>query len=271
MTAERPQPAYLRARDAIAGLLGGPGYPPGAKIPSERALADQLGLSRMTVRQAVEGLVRSGTLERDGTSGTRVSRPGVVRNLSTLAAQSMTEMVRQAGARPGTRLLHFGALRADGTLARSLMVPRGAPVLEVRRLRLADGVPFCIECTRIPQSRIPGLVAADLEHDASLYDLLQARYGLLPTRRQGRIRLGSVGPEDAALLGVAPGSGVLEYGSTVFDGDGRPIEAVVSLNHPQLVVFTVEDASTRFGPAPAAGSTRGAASRRAGLRGSEGG
>lgn len=241
MSAERPQPAYLRAQDAIIGMLGS-AYPSGSKIPSERALAEQLGLSRMTVRQAVENLVRLGTLERHSTSGTRVAAPGVVRNLAARAAASMTEMVARAGGRPGARLLRFGTLEADAGLARSLMLPRGTPVLGIRRLRLADGVPFCIEESCLPAARVPGLAASDLADGASLYALLRTRYGVLPGRRQGRIRVAQIGAEDAALLSVPSGCSVLEYRSVVSDPDGRPIERVVSLNHPQLVAFTVEDA-----------------------------
>jgi len=75
----------------------------------------------MTVRQEVGSLVRLGALERGSTSGTRVTAPGVVRNLAARAASRMTEMVERAGARPSTHLLRFEDLRAEGSLARSLM------------------------------------------------------------------------------------------------------------------------------------------------------
>src|SRR4051794_35295267 len=89
----RPQPAYLRAQEAILEMLGRDGLAPGSRIPSERTLAEQFGISRMTLRKAVENLVRTGTLERDSPSGPRVAAPGIVRNLAAPTASSMTDMV----------------------------------------------------------------------------------------------------------------------------------------------------------------------------------
>src|SRR6185437_4903210 len=143
--AGRDLPAYMRAQEAVLTLVRAERLRPGAKVPSERALASQLGLSRMTVRQGVENLVRAGVLERDGTSGTRVADVSVVRVIDSRRAISMSDIVQISGARPGSQLLSFAPEPADCALAARLEIEVGAPVLGIRRLRTADGVPFCIE------------------------------------------------------------------------------------------------------------------------------
>jgi GntR family transcriptional regulator len=245
-TATRRQPAYRQAQDAILAMLKGPGYPAGTRIPSERVLAEQFGISRMTARHAVENLVRDGVLERDSTSGTRVAGGGVVRNLAAHVA-SLTSIIARAGAKPTSRLLSFAALPAPRGVAQALGLPRDAPVVAVRRLRLADGQPFCIESSFLPARRVPGLADADFGPGSSLYALLEERYGIRPAGRRGRIQIGHVVAEDAALLGLEPGAPVIEYRSVVFDTAGQPVEHVVSLNHPQMVVFTTEDGLAEAG------------------------
>ena len=92
---EKPQtPAYMRAQDAVLELVRSEGFAPGSKVPSERALASRLGLSRMTVRQGIENLVRAGVLIRAGTSGTHVADINVVRVIDSRRAFSMSQMVR---------------------------------------------------------------------------------------------------------------------------------------------------------------------------------
>lgn len=239
------QPAYLRAQEAVLTLVRAEGLAPGAKVPSERALATQLGLSRMTVRQGIENLVRAGVLERDRTSGTRVAHVSVVRVIDSRRAFSMSRIVRSSGARPGAQLLAFAPERADRALAARLRIEPGATVICMRRLRTADDIPFCVETSRIAAALVPGLVAEDLAQNASLYDLLRDRYGVTPTDRDSQISIGPIGAEDAGLLGVRSGINVLMYRSVVRDAEGRPVESVSSVNHPQRVVFSTEAPQVR--------------------------
>jgi GntR family transcriptional regulator len=239
------QPAYLRAQEAVLALVRTEGLAPGARVPSERALAIQLGLSRMTVRQGIENLVRAGVLERDGTSGTRVADVSVVRMIDSRHAFSMSQIVRSSGARPGGRLLVFAPERADRALAARLRIEPGAALICMRRVRTADDIPFCVETSRIVAALVPGLVAEDLAQNASLYDLLRDRYGVTPTDRESEISVGPIGAEDAGLLGLRAGTNVLMYRSVMRDAGGRPVESVSSVNHPQRVVFSTHAPQVR--------------------------
>lgn len=232
------QPAYLRAQEEILRMIEGPDYSPGDKIPSERVLSEMFGLSRMTVRRSVEDLVRMGVLERRSTSGTHVATPSVIRPLDQGRAMSVSRMIEIAGAKPGSRLLFFESASASRTVASHLKIAVGAPLIVVKRLRTANGLPFCVETSYLPAERVPGLAATDLMGDVSLFALLEQRYGIRLGRRQGVISVAPILREEATLLGVEAGINVLFYRIDVHDEQDRPIEHMVSVNHPQRVSFS---------------------------------
>jgi GntR family transcriptional regulator len=240
------QPAYLRAQEAVLELVRAEGLAPGARIPSERDLARRLGISRMTVRHGMENLVRAGVLERDSTNGTRVASLRVVRVMDSHRAFSMSQMVRSAGAEPGSRLLMFARLDPEPDIAAKLNLSAGAAAVMIRRLRSADGLPICIETSHLPASAVPGLSAEDLVKNSSLYELLRNRYGLEPSVRKSEIGVGPIDENDALLLGISAGINVLEYRSTVSDATGTPLEHVVSVNHPERVVFSTDFAHIKI-------------------------
>ena len=219
----------------------------GARVPSERELAQRFGMSRMTVRRGIEHLERAGVLQRDSTVGTRVADVSVMRVMDTRRAFSMTQLVRGSGARPGSRLLMFALGRADRSVASALRIAPGDAIVSIRRLRTANDVPFCIETSLLPRARVPDLVAEDLAQNTSLYQLLRNRYNIVPTDRDSEISAGPISAEDGSLLGLPEGVNVLMYRSVVRDAEGVPVEEVTSVNHPQRVVFSTGSAHIRIG------------------------
>jgi GntR family transcriptional regulator len=207
--------------------------------PSEW-LAEQFGLSRMTVRQAVENLVRIGVLERDSTSGTRVACPTIRRVMDSRHVFSMSQQVRSSGAEPGSRLIYFALIGAEKRVANRLGMEPGSPLVVFCRLRTANRIPFCVETSFLPAERVPGLAAADLMEDASLYTILESRYGLRPVARRSEINVGTIDSDHAELLGLPNGTNIVMLSSVVLDSEGKAIEYVVSVNHPERVSFTTE-------------------------------
>jgi len=234
------QPAYVRAQEAILEIIEAGALGPGDQIPSERELSTKLGLSRMTVRKAIEHLMQRGTLERDSTRGTHVARPKVLRPLDSARALSMTEIVRGSGAEPGSRLLSFASADAGRQVAEDLGIVPGTKVLTFVRLRTANGIPFCIETSEIPAAFVPGLVAADLVEAPSLYALLRERYGIRVGQRRYRISVARIEASIAKHLQLDPESQTLRLESVIADQSGRPIERLVSINHPERVTFVTE-------------------------------
>jgi GntR family transcriptional regulator len=233
------RPAYLRAQDAMLRMIEDENLQPGDRIPSERALSETLGLSRQTVRRALEDLVREGTLERRSTSGTHVAAPRpFVRNIGTRRSGSIYRAMARGGHTPGRRLLFIEQTLASRLVAEHLRLPVRTPLIVIRRLLSIDAAPVCIETSHIPAERVPGLVAADVLEAPSLYGLLEARYGIEFGDREATIAAEPVLPQDAALLGLEPGVNALVYRLDVADADGRPIEHTISINHPERVTFS---------------------------------
>lgn len=231
------QPLYLQVEATIKEMIEGVVYSLGDQIPSERELSEQLGVSRMTVRRAVENLIQRGLLERRSTNGTYVSRPQVLRRVGEDSAKGLTQLLLDGGVSPGSRLLSFQISPAPLKIAEKLDLRLGSSVIVIRRVRTANDIPFCVETSYLPQSLLPGLSAEDFANNTSLYSILQSRYGVNMAKNDETVKLSYSTPEEASLLGLEPGSPVLLLRSVVIDQNDRHMEYLVSVNHPERVIF----------------------------------
>jgi len=170
----------------------------GAAIPSERQLGVDLGVSRLTVRAALDELVREGYLVRRRGSGTFVAEPKVAKGMTI---SSFSDDMRQRGLTPGSRTLDFRIMAAGARLGRILHVSPSEPVIVVKRLRFADGEPMAIELLHIRQSLFPGLAPGDLE-ESSFYDLLARRYEIEIVAGSQTVEPTVTNDEESEALGV---------------------------------------------------------------------
>jgi GntR family transcriptional regulator len=240
---EAATPAYKQIQVYLQDLLAGPDYGPGDRIPSERALAEQLGRNRMTVRKAIEGLITKGLLERHGTSGTRVPVPRVTRPIDGFSlSNSMTRMIQAGGGTAHSKLLHFEQSRASAKVASRLRLSEGADIVMFRRLWAADETPICIETSHLSLSLVPDLAAQDLMEGGSLYSLLHDRYGISAIQGEREIGIANCSEIEGRLLGLEAGTACLSLTLLMCDANGRPIEFTQSVNHPKLVVFKTRHA-----------------------------
>jgi GntR family transcriptional regulator len=231
------QPLYLQVEATLKEMIEGVAYSPGEQIPSERELSEQLGVSRMTVRRAIENLIRHGLLERRSTNGTYVRQPQVLRQVGKDFALGLTQQLVDKGVSPGSQLISFQVTRAPLKIAEKLQLRLGAQVIVLRRLRLANNTPFCIETSYLPADLLTGLTAEDFTNNASLYNILQTRYGVSMVKNDETLKLSFATPEEAALLELKPGAPVLLLRCVVMDQNDRRVEYLVSVNHPDRVVF----------------------------------
>src|SRR2546423_1427386 len=145
----------------------------GTAIPSERQLSVDLGVSRLTVRAALDDLAREGYLVRRRGSGTYVQQPKITQQLTMT---SFSEDMRRRGMAPSSTTLSLTRQLAGPRLGRFLNVSPGDEVVVVKRLRLADGVSMAIETLHIPSQVVPVVQPRGLE--GAVYELLRARYGI---------------------------------------------------------------------------------------------
>ncbi len=230
-------PLYIQVQETLKEMIEDVEYGPGERIPSERELSEILGVSRMTVRRAVERLIDSGLLERHSTSGTYVRQPKVVRHVGTQHAIGITQLLEQGGAQAGSRLLSFDVVRAPRKVAHYLDLRVGKLVTKIRRLRLVNTTPFCIETSYVAAAIVPDLCAEDFDETASFYALLRQRYGIDLVRSEGTVSISRSTHEEAALLELEEGDPVMFMRAVVFDTADRAIEYIKSINHPDRVAF----------------------------------
>jgi len=170
----------------------------GDAIPAERQLGTDLGVSRLTVRAALDELVREGYLVRRRGAGTFVNAPKVQKGMSF---SSFSEDMRGRGLTPGSRTLELRTVAAGARLGRILHVSPSEPVIAAKRLRTADGEPMAIELLHVRASLFPGLTASDLEHE-SFYDLLDRRYRIEVAGGTQTVEPTVTNEEESLLLGV---------------------------------------------------------------------
>jgi GntR family transcriptional regulator len=192
--------------------------PEGSRLPAERDLAERFGVSRMTLRQALDELGREGRVQRVPGSGTFTRRPTVAMGPFLT---SFTEDMRARGLQPSARLIGFTRTAASAEAAEALGVAEGSEVLWMERLRLADGEPMCIEVAQLPVRFERPLEEGDPEQ--SVHDLLR-KAGAAPTSLRRRVRAVAARQREALLLGLTDGAPMLEVLDVFADASGRPIQ-----------------------------------------------
>jgi GntR family transcriptional regulator len=237
-------PIYSQVEALILEPIHNGQLQPGARAPSEREIAEILGISRMTARAAITNLVQSGYLYSVPGKGTFVSNPKLPQSLADLS--SFTEDMEQRGLRPGARLLALDLTRNAPLEARELLgTPHDDELVRVARLRLADGEPMCMESSYLSKARCLWVLGEDLEN-GSLYRMLEAR-GLHLQVADERLEATSLAAEQAELLGVPPGSPGLQMTRITYTDGAQPIEYVRSLYRGDRYEFR-----TRLSRRPAA-------------------
>jgi GntR family transcriptional regulator len=196
----------------------------GTAIPSERQLSADLGVSRLTVRAALDDLAREGYLVRRRGSGTYVQQPKISQELTIT---SFSEDMRRRGMVPGSRTLSMTTILAGAQMGRFLQVSPSEKILVVKRLRLADGETMAIETLHMPEGLVPGLTAKDL--GGSFYELLHERYGILIASGTQAIEPTVTSEEESAALGVPLHSPAFLFERTSRDLLDRTVEFVHSV------------------------------------------
>lgn len=197
----------------------------GDAIPSERQLSAEFHVSRLTVRAALDDLVREGYLVRRHGSGTFVSEPKIAQELTMT---SFTDDMRRRGLTPASRTLDLRVATAGARLGRLLRVSPSEPVVIATRLRLADDESMAIETVHIRESQVPGLTARDLE-ERSLYELLEERYGIVVVGGEQTIEPTVTDESESAALGVPLHSPAFRFERVTHSQTGEIVEFVESI------------------------------------------
>lgn len=217
-----PVPLYFQVAQALETAISDGRLPPGTRLDNEVLLAEQLGLSRPTMRRAMQHLVDKGVLVRRRGIGTRVVQPKVRR---PLGLSSLYEDLRNSGQSPSTTVLSLTQQPAEPEVAEALGVPAGTTVTVLVRLRSASEQPIARMCNYLPNT-IPGLAegltAATLE-EHGLYEVIRG-LGIQLHAADQSIGARTATAEEARLLGEPRGAALLTMQRTAYDDHGRVVE-----------------------------------------------
>lgn len=215
-------PAGEEVRRRIVLMVERGDLQPGERLGAERDLAASLGVSRSTLRQALASLEEAGTIRRipGRGGGTFIASPKVDRDLSHIVG--VPSLLREQGFTAGSRVVSVGMAVAGPEAAQALRIAEGDFVVDLVRIRLADGVPMSLEHAMLPAELVPGLPERDLS--GSIYELIDTEYGLRPAEAIEHIEAVTASPLEASILGVSPGAPLLSVTRTTTDVRGTAFE-----------------------------------------------
>lgn len=221
-------PKYYQLCEIIRQKIEDGEWQPDQPIPSERELEATYAVSRTTVRQALNILVRQGYLYRKHGRGTFVAPPKLQYSLHL--PTSFSAEMHMRGIQPGQQILEMEYVEPPARIRQHLeLPPHVKEILRVDRLRFGDGEPVGLHEAYLPLAREQAITREELEASGSLYALLEARFNLIPSEAAQTVEATLADEREAALLGIRKGSPLLLIERTTWSQTRRPMEFVKML------------------------------------------
>src|SRR5215475_1445363 len=214
-------PLYAQVEAVLASDIAGGTLPAGSQLPTENDLIERFGVSRPTVRRAVQNLVGRGLVEIQRGKGTFVTRPKITQELTTLSG--FVEDMQALGLNPTARLIDKQVVAADKTVAHQLALPSGILVARIRRVRLADGEPVSFDETYLPQEIGEKVITNDLEIEP-IFSLLEQKYDTPLVEAEYRLEAVAAEPAVAEALDVQTGSPLFRIERTSYGAGNQPVD-----------------------------------------------
>ncbi|EUJ59002.1 GntR family transcriptional regulator [Listeria fleischmannii] len=213
-------PIYIQIQTEIKQKIEAGVWQVGTAIPAERQLAEMFHVSRMTVRQAIQGLVDDNILQRRVGAGTFIAEKKLTERLE--AVTSFTNLMLQEGKKPSTRIVSYGIRPASTQEQEALGIPEKSNVMKVERIRYGDMVPILYEVAAIPEYIASLLTKEDIMN--SLYEAVETKIGKQIGEAEQTMEASLVSEKVAPFLDVKLGSPVMKLRQITYLEDGRPFE-----------------------------------------------
>ena len=227
-------PKYLSVREHLRRRVAA--LPEHTLLPPEPVLCAEYGVSRITLRRAVDGLVADGYLIREQGRGTYVTRPGIrheYRESFVHRIAGFNSVMTEQGVQVGTTVLTQRIVPAPTAVATELTLDIADDVVELVRLRSVDDAPNHVAHSFLPAARFPRAAEEDFTQ-GSLYEFLRREYAADLAHARIVVDVGTAAPEEADLLRVIAGSPLLVVRTTVRDSGGRPLVHSFSRLRPDV-------------------------------------
>lgn len=214
-------PLYAQVESFLAGEITNGTFPPGSQLPNEDELIEQYGVSRTTIRQTIQNLIRRQLVEIRRGKGTFVLRPKITQGLTELSGfvEDMQSLGRQASA----RVIDKQIVPAVESVAGQLAITAGTPVVRIQRVRLADNAPLSFDETYLPREIGERILENDLETEP-IFTLLEQKYDTPLVEAEYRLEAISADTTVAGALEIAEGSPIFLIERTSYTNDHTPID-----------------------------------------------
>ena len=232
-----PSPKYLEIQNLLLQRIKNGDYQEGQLIPKEVDLAEQLNVSRPTVRHAIRNLVQAGYLERRKKRGTIVTQTKIKQQFTHVIESYNTE-IQNNGLVAKTQVLNFSTEKASDEVAEALTIKPNTEVYKLVRLRSADNKPVVFVVTYLPIAQLSDLQKIDFTHH-SLYSEL-AKAGLEITHVSRKIEVHPATEEEAQLLKTDIKAPIFYFHTIGFTKDHRALEYSIASYRGDLNYFMVE-------------------------------
>jgi len=232
---DSPFTLYYQLREDLAKKIANRDWKPGEKIPSEAELCEAYNVSRITVRKAIEDLVRSGQLIKQQGKGTFVTNVSMEHKLSKF--YSFSEELARHGMTERAQVLSFDIIAATEDVSDKLSMQLNDKVYMVKRLRMADEMPYTVEISYIPYALCKGLTAKNITQKG-LYNSMRS-LDVFPERIVEKIRAAVVSKADAGLMKVNPNAPAIKLERLTYYGS-LTIEYCVSIVRGDFFTYTIE-------------------------------
>lgn len=248
-------PFYQQLKDILLESIREDALQPGDRLPSERELGERLGVSRLTVRRALNDLINAGWLFTQPGKGTYVRDAKLEQGIQQLVG--LSEDMKRRGYAVTSQVLQVTVLPASGKTAKTMKLAPQEEVVLLERLRSVDGQPLSIERSYLNHKLCPGIAQHDLT--TSLYRILRENYGLNIPKAEQTYEAVTAGRRESQLLGIPEGAplllservaytdtgGVIEYGVAWYRGDRYKFHAVLLGTEPGPDILASYLASSR--------------------------
>ena len=228
---------YARIEEAIATEIAQGDYRPGDQLPTEDSLLERFQVSRITVRRAIQNLVSRGLLEIRRGLGTFVLAPQIDAELTKLTG--FVEDMNAAGRKATARVLSQSAVSASARVAERLQLAKGTKVMQIKRVRLADGMPISLDETYLPLALGKQIVRNDLRLHP-IFTLLEEEYGVPLVEADYELEAVIATKAIADALQVRVGSPIFQIQRTSMTTGNQPVDYEVLSYRGDLVRFVTK-------------------------------
>lgn len=239
-TSNRQLPLYVQIAEGLADRIEAGELVAGERLTAERELSKALGVTRVTLRQALQRLEAEGLIERRRGAGNYVAEPKIERAATRL--NPFTQGMEKSGFTTGAKVVLLERRVAKVSIANRLNIPVSSELHYFHRVRSLNRQPIMVEKFYFPVSYFPGLDEVDL-NDRSAYETLHTHFGVEVIRAQQSLEAVAASEYEAGLLQIPVGAPLLLERRVGFDQDDRPVEYAKDLYRGDRFKFLLDTTS----------------------------